>query len=226
MVDTLDKKNQMLQEHTLQSRIAERQQVHLSDNAPNVGRYAGVSNDARRDVSSVNALVNGVFADGIVTDVELETLQSNRDDVMYDFLVAVDVYNDMKKSGMYSQAALDNAHYVMTQLKIARDISYGAMNRASYYNDATPEEGKRREERRQKKETIQLALMPVEIALMAGLADDMIKLAYMEDKGKISMLSPEQYQQREARIQAMVQEADHNRTPSLVLSLYNQRQNA
>ena len=223
MVNTLDKTKEQT---NLRSQLAQRQQVNLQSHAPSVGRYAGVASDSKRDVAAVNALVNGVFADGVVTTNEMEALNANRDDVVYDFIVAVEMYNDMKKSGLYSQAALDNAHYVMMQLKIARDVSYGAVNRAAHYNNATSEEVKRRAERREQKETIQLALLPVEIALMTSLADDFIKLAYQDDKEKARPLSVEEYQRRTARVQAMIQEADHNRTPSLVLSVYNQRQNA
>ncbi len=223
MVNTLDKTKEQT---NLRSQLAQRQQVNLQSHAPSVGRYAGVASDSKRDVAAVNALVNGVFADGVVTTNEMEALNANRDDVVYDFIVAVEMYNDMKKSGLYSQAALDNAHYVMMQLKIARDVSYGAVNRAAHYNNATSEEVKRRAERREQKETIQLALLPVEIALMTSLADDFIKLAYQDDKEKAHPLSAEEYRRRTARVQAMIQEADHNRTPSLVLSVYNQRQNA
>lgn len=223
MVKTPDQANN---EMTLRSKLAERQQMNLHVQAPSVGRYATVANDSKRGVTEVNALVNGVFADGVVTHAEMDALNANRDDVVYDFIVAVDVYNDMKKSGQYSQSALDNAHYVMMQLKIARDLSYNAVNRAAHYNSATPEEVKRRAERREKKETIQLALLPVEVALMTGLADDFIRLAYLDDKEKMPALASSEREQRANRVQAMIREADHNRTPSLVLSVYNQRQNA
>ena len=223
MVNTLDKTTEQTK---LRSQLAERQQVNLQSHAPSVGRYASVANDSKRDVATVNALVNGVFADGVVTSNEMDALNANRDDVVYDFIVAVDVYNDMKKSGMYSQAALDNAHYVMMQLKIARDVSYSAVNRAAHYNNATPEEVKRRAERREQKETIQLALLPVEVALMTSLADDFIKLAYQDDKEKARPLTADERQQRTDRVQAMFQEVAHNRTPSLILAHYQQRQNA
>lgn len=223
MVNTLDKTTEQAK---LRSQLAERQQVNLQSHAPSVGRYAGVASDSKRDVAAVNALVNGVFADGIVTSNEMEALNANRDNIMYDFIVAVDMYNDMKKSGLYSQAALDNAHYVMMQLKIARDVSYGAVKRAAHYNNATSQEVKRRTERRKQKETIQLNLLPFEVALMTDLADDFIKLSYRDDKEKARPLTDDERQQRISRVQAMIQEAGHNRTPSLVLSVYNQRQNA
>ncbi len=202
------------------------EQAFMNTQTPNSGRYGAISADAGRDVANVTALVNGVFQDGIVTNDEMAKLDANRDNIMYDFLVAVDVYNDMKKSGAYSQSALDNAHYVMMQLKIARDISYGAVNRAAHYQNASPEEIQLREERRQKKETIQLALSAGELSLVMKLAEDLINLAYMDDKEKAQPLSPQERQQRIDRIQALIQKAEKNRTHSLVLSMYNDRQNS
>ncbi len=190
---------------------------------PIVGRYGNIVNDSKREVSSVNSLVNSIFADGVVTNREMNTLIENHEDVVYDFIVAVDVYRNMKKSGEYSQSILDNAYYVMSQLKIARDISHRAIHQATYSPEKHPDEV---EKRKEKKEAIHLVLQPAEIALVSGVVEDMFILAYQEDKEKMPTLTEKQRHEREKRIYSMIRKVEHNRTPSLILSLYNQRQNS
>lgn len=201
------------------------QQKELLDTLPIIGWSGVVKDDSRRTRTDVASFVDGVFSDGIVTQDEYTSLQTNQTQVMYDFLLAVDLYYSMQKGG-YSKEALHNAWYVMVQVKVARDISYAAVYRAASYDKVGKAEIAKRKERQDKKEPIRLSLTPKEISLLRQLDKESILMTYNHDKKMLKPLTKEQLAQHQKRVQQMVDDVGQNgQSFSQIIKNYQGREN-
>lgn len=154
----------------------------LLDEIPHLGWSDSVKSDYRRAIADVSSFISEVFQDGQVTQQESSALQSNRDAVMYDFLLSVEIYNQMQYSKKYTQSALDRARYIMTQMKVARDISYAAIQKAPSYKEQPLNEKNRRRQREKNKEVIELALSSSEVFFLQGITASAVELAYQQDQ--------------------------------------------
>ncbi len=148
-------------------------------------------------------LANNIFADGIVTKQESVELRANHDEIIRDFLCACDVLDKMEQNpSAYSPESIDAARFVVNRLMRAREKSYAAMDKAAFYNHIPPAEKALREERRQKKEHLDINFNLYQIFALNGNAHEVVNYARKNEKTRV--MTPEQALKTEKRIMDLV----------------------
>lgn len=155
--------------------------------------------------TNTQKLVKSVFADGVVTEKEAQVLKENHDEIIRDFLVACELLDKMEKEPQnYSKESVDAAKFVVNRLMRAREKSYAALDKATFYNALPPAEKKRRIERQQKKEHLDINFNLFQIFALNGAAHEVIKYARAQEMSRL--MTPLDIKKAEKRIMEIVNE--------------------
>ena len=155
--------------------------------------------------TNTQKLVKSVFADGVVTEKEAQVLKENHDEIIRDFLVACELLDKMEKEPQnYSKESIDAAKFVVNRLMRAREKSYAALDKATFYNALPPAEKQRRIERQQKKEHLDINFNLFQIFALNGAAHEVIKYARAQEMSRL--MTPLDVKKAEKRIMEIVNE--------------------
>ncbi len=155
--------------------------------------------------TNTQKLVKSVFADGVVTEKEAQVLKENHDEIIRDFLVACELLDKMEKEPQnYSKESVDAAKFVVNRLMRAREKSYAALDKATFYNALPPAEKQRRIERQQKKEHLDINFNLFQIFALNGAAHEVIKYARAQEMSRL--MTPLDVKKAEKRIMEIVNE--------------------
>lgn len=155
--------------------------------------------------TNTQKLVKSVFADGVVTEKEAQVLKENHDEIIRDFLVACELLDKMEKEPQnYSKESVDAAKFVVNRLMRAREKSYAALDKATFYNALPPAEKQRRIERQQKKEHLDINFNLFQIFALNGAAHEVIKYARAQEMSRL--MTPLDIKKAEKRIMEIVNE--------------------
>ncbi len=155
--------------------------------------------------TNTQKLVKSVFADGVVSEKEAQVLKENHDEIIRDFLVACELLDKMEKEPQnYSKESVDAAKFVVNRLMRAREKSYAALDKATFYNALPPAEKQRRIERQQKKEHLDINFNLFQIFALNGAAHEVIKYARAQEMSRL--MTPLDVKKAEKRIMEIVNE--------------------
>lgn len=155
--------------------------------------------------TNTQKLVKSVFADGVVSEKEAQVLKENHDEIIRDFLVACELLDKMEKEPQnYSKESVDAAKFVVNRLMRAREKSYAALDKATFYNALPPAEKQRRIERQQKKEHLDINFNLFQIFALNGAAHEVIKYARAQEMSRL--MTPLDIKKAEKRIMEIVNE--------------------
>lgn len=155
--------------------------------------------------TNTQKLVKSVFADGVVTEKEAQVLKENHDEIIRDFLVACELLDKMEKEPQnYSKESVDAAKFVVNRLMRAREKSYAALDKATFYNALPPVEKQRRIERQQKKEHLDINFNLYQIFALNGAAHEVIKHARTQEMSRL--MTPLDLKKAQKRIMDIVNE--------------------
>ncbi len=109
-----------------------------------------------------------------------------------------------KEPQNYSKESVDAAKFVVNRLMRAREKSYAALDKATFYNALSPAEKQRRIERQQKKEHLDINFNLFQIFALNGAAHEVIKYARAQEMSRL--MTPLDVKKAEKRIMEIVNE--------------------
>ncbi|MBP5534507.1 MAG: hypothetical protein J6Y03_03270 [Alphaproteobacteria bacterium] len=142
-------------------------------------------------------LARDILADGYVTPREKLAMESNHNEIIRDFLVATDLLSEMENNpGQYLPAELEAARFVVARLIRAREISWAKIQQIKFANFVLPNEKAVREERRRRKEYLDINFNLYQIFGLDGSAHEVVEYAREQEKNRV-MTSKEVKQTKE-----------------------------
>ena len=148
-------------------------------------------------------LAKDILADGYVSHDELLKMEANHEEIIRDFLVSTEKLEKMKKNpSAYSPAELDAIRYIVTHLMRAREISLAKMQQLKYANFIPPVEKELREERRRRKEHLDINFNLYQIFALNGSAHEVVEYARNQEKNRI--MTPQEAKKTEKRIMRLI----------------------
>lgn len=153
--------------------------------------------------TATRQLAKDILADGYVSPSEKLQMKANHDEIIRDFLVATDLLAEMEKHPeRYSSSELEAARYVVTHLMRAREISLAKMQEINYANFASPAEKEMRQERRRRKEHLDINFNLYQIFSLDGNAHEVVEFARKQEEERV--MTPKEIKETKERIMALV----------------------
>ena len=148
-------------------------------------------------------LASDILADGYVSPSERLQMRANHEEIIRDFLVATDLLVDMEKHPeRYSASELEAARYVVIHLMRAREISLAKMQEINYANFVPPPEKRVRQERKHRKEHLDIDFNLYQIFALDGNAHEVVEYARKEEEKR--MMTPKDIKKTKKRIMSLV----------------------
>ncbi len=148
-------------------------------------------------------LVKDILADGYVSVEEKNKMLFNHNEIIRDFLVAVDFLDKIEKNPAgYSRETLDAARFVVNRLMRARELSLAKMQQIQYANFVPPQEKALRAERAKRKEHLDINFNLYQIFALNGNAHEVI--SYARNKEKERIMTPQEVEKTQKRIMDLV----------------------
>jgi hypothetical protein len=149
--------------------------------------------------TNTRKMAKDILADNYVSTKEKLQMQDNHDEIIRDFLVSVDLLEEMEKNpNAYSKEALDAARFVVNRLMRAREISLAKMQQIQYANFVPPQEKALRMERRKRKEHLDINFNLYQIFALNGNAQEIVRYAREQEKNR--QMTPQEMEKTEKRI--------------------------